>query len=86
MHDHRSDPGEKAAFRVNMDGTISSYDLEPTEMGTRVVEGRHPENGVKPAANFTVNALFGGVPNFDQELVEGMNASPARIKAAAGGS
>ena len=30
-----------------------------------------------------VNKLFGGVPSFERELVEGMNASLARIKAAA---
>jgi hypothetical protein len=31
----------------------------------------------------TVNALFGGTENFERELVEGMNASLAKIKAAA---
>ena len=30
-----------------------------------------------------MNALLGGVPSFERELVEGMNASLARIKAAA---
>jgi hypothetical protein len=30
-----------------------------------------------------VNAFFGGVPSFERELVEGMNASLAHIKAAA---
>ncbi|MGZ6778485.1 MAG: SRPBCC family protein [Mycobacterium sp.] len=76
-------PEKKLAFRVNTNNTIWSYELEPTESGTRVVESRHAENGVKPSANATVNALFGGVPNFERELVEGMNTSLARIKAAA---
>ena len=76
-------PEKKLAFRVNTNGTIWSYELEPTEQGTRVVETRHAENGVRPAANFTVQALFGGVPTFERELVEGMNTSLARIKAAA---
>ena len=76
-------PEKKLAFRVNTNGTIWSYELEPTEQGTRVVETRHAENGVKPSANFTVDKLFGGVPNFERELVEGMNTSLARIKAAA---
>jgi hypothetical protein len=76
-------PGEKIAFRVNQNGTIWSYELEPTEAGTRVVETRHAENGVKPAANMTVNALFGGVQNFEGELVDGMNETLSRIKAAA---
>ena len=76
-------PEKKLAFRVNTNGTIWSYELEPTEQGTRVVESRHAENGVRPAANFTVQALLGGVPSFERELVEGMNTSLARIKAAA---
>jgi uncharacterized protein YndB with AHSA1/START domain len=76
-------PEKKLAFRVHTNGTIWSYELEPTEQGTRVVESRHAENGVKAAANFTVSALFGGVPSFERELVEGMNVSLARIKEAA---
>jgi uncharacterized protein YndB with AHSA1/START domain len=78
-------PEKKLAFRVNANGTIWSYELEPTENGTRVTESRHAENGVKAISNMTVNALFGGVPSFERELVEGMNASLARIKAAAEG-
>ncbi len=76
-------PERKLAFRVNTNNTIWSYELEPTATGTRVVESRHAENGVKPASNFLVNLLFGGVPSFEKELVDGMNASLARIKAAA---
>lgn len=76
-------PQRKFAFRVNTNNTIWSYELEPTATGTRVVESRHAENGVKPASNFLVNFLFGGVPSFEDELVDGMNASLARIKAAA---
>lgn len=76
-------PEQKLAFRVNTNGTIWSYELEPIDTGTRVVESRHAENGVKPASNFLVAALLGGVPSFEDELVAGMNASLARIKAAA---
>ena len=76
-------PQRKFAFRVNTNNTIWSYELEPTATGTRVVESRHAENGVKPGPNFLVNVLFGGVPSFEDELVDGMNASLTRIKAAA---
>lgn len=76
-------PQRKFAFRVNTNNTIWSYELEPTATGTRVVESRHAENGVKPMSNFLVKSLFGGVPSFEDELVDGMNASLARIKAAA---
>jgi uncharacterized protein YndB with AHSA1/START domain len=76
-------PEKKMAFQVNQNGTIWSYELEPTDTGTRLVESRHAENGVKAFASLSVNAMFGGVPNFERELVDGMNASLSRIKAAA---
>lgn len=75
--------GQKLAFRVDANNTIWSYELEPTETGTRVTESRHAENGTTAVSNALVNALFGGVPSFEDELVDGMNASLARIKAAA---
>jgi uncharacterized protein YndB with AHSA1/START domain len=76
-------PEKKLAFRINENGTVWSYELEPSGSGTRLTETRHAENGVKAFSNMTVNAFMGGVPNFEQELVEGMNQSLARIKAAA---
>jgi uncharacterized protein YndB with AHSA1/START domain len=76
-------PEKKLAFRVPINRTIWSYELEPTETGTRLVETRHAENGVTAFSNASVNALMGGVPSFERELVEGMNATLSRIKAAA---
>ena len=76
-------PETKLAFRVNANNTIWSYELQPTDGGTRVVETRHAENGVKPISNTSINALFGGVPGFERELVDGMNETLSRIKAAA---
>ena len=76
-------PDQKLAFRVNTNNTIWSYELQPIPEGTRVIESRHAENGVKPLSSMTVNALFGGTANFERELVDGMNASLAKIKAAA---
>jgi len=76
-------PERKLAFRVNENNTVWSYELEPTATGTRLTESRHAENGVKPVSNLLVNTVMGGVPNFEQELVDGMNASLSRIKAAA---
>jgi len=76
-------PEKKMAFQVNQNRTIWSYEMEPTDAGTRLVESRHAENGVKAFSTLSVNAMFGGVPNFERELVDGMNASLSRIKAAA---
>ncbi|SEH64063.1 Uncharacterized conserved protein YndB, AHSA1/START domain [Mycolicibacterium rutilum] len=76
-------PEQKLAFRVNENNTVWSYELEPTQTGTRLVETRHAENGIKPVSTMLVNAAMGGVPSFERELLEGMNESLARIKAAA---
>ncbi len=76
-------PEQKLAFRVNMNNTVWSYELQPIAGGTRVIESRHAENGVKPVSTVGVNALMGGTESFERELVEGMNSSLAKIKAAA---
>ena len=76
-------PERKLAFRVNENNTVWTYELEPTDTGTRLVESRNAENGVKAMSNFAVGAFMGGVPSFERELVDGMNASLARIKSAA---
>jgi hypothetical protein len=64
---------------------VWSYELEPTVGGTRLTESRHAENGVSAFSNMSVNAFMGGVPSFERELVDGMNQSLSRIKAAAEG-
>jgi uncharacterized protein YndB with AHSA1/START domain len=76
-------PEKKFAFRVNTNHTVWSYELEPNGQGTRVIESRHAENGVTAFSSLSVNAFLGGTTNFERELVEGMNASLAKIKAAA---
>ena len=76
-------PEKKLAFRVDTNRTIWSYELEPNGQGTRVIESRHAENGITAFSSMSINALFGGTTSFERELVEGMNASLAKIKAAA---
>jgi hypothetical protein len=62
---------------------VWSYELEPTAVGTRLVESRHAENGVTLVSKLVVNLLFGGFGRFDIELLDGMNQSLARIKTVA---
>ena len=76
-------PEQKLAFRVNANNTIWCYELQPIAAGTRLIETRHAENGVKPLSTLAVGALFGGTTRFERELVDGMNASLEKIKAAA---
>ncbi|WIM85980.1 SRPBCC family protein [Candidatus Mycobacterium wuenschmannii] len=76
-------PEQKLAFRVNLNNTIWSYELQPIPNGTRLIESRHAENGVKPISSLAVNNFMGGTDSFERELVAGMNQSLAKIKAAA---
>jgi uncharacterized protein YndB with AHSA1/START domain len=76
-------PECKLAFHVDQNNTVWTYELEPTASGTRLTESRHAENGVTAVSNLMIGTLMGGVSNFEDELIEGMNASLARIKAAA---
>ncbi|MCB9410429.1 SRPBCC family protein [Mycolicibacterium sp.] len=76
-------PERKLAFRVDINHSIWVYELEPTDTGTRVTESRHAEGGVTAVSTAVTKAALGGVDTFEKELVEGMNLSLARIKAAA---
>lgn len=76
-------PEKKLAFRVDANRTIWSYELEPNGQGTRVIESRHAENGVSVFSSMSINAVLGGTTNFERELVDGMNATLAKLKAAA---
>src|SRR4030081_3776603 len=51
-------PERKLAFRPNPNGTVWSYELEPTSDGTYLVECRHAENGVTLLSKLVVNLLF----------------------------
>ena len=78
-------PERKLAFRIPLNTSVWTYELEPTATGTRLVEIRHAENGVTAVSTAATNAALGGVENFEKELLEGMNQSLTRIKAAAEG-
>lgn len=78
-------PERKFAFRIPVNTTVWSYELEPTATGTRLVETRHAENGVTALSTAVTNTALGGVDNFEKELLEGMRQGLARIKAAAEG-
>jgi uncharacterized protein YndB with AHSA1/START domain len=78
-------PERKLAFRIPINTTVWTYELEPTATGTRLVETRHAEKGVTAVSTAITKAALGGVDTFETELLEGMNQSLARIKAAAEG-
>ncbi|BBX72137.1 SRPBCC family protein [Mycobacterium shinjukuense] len=76
-------PERKLAFRVDTNRTVWSYELEPVGEGTRLTESRHAENGVSAFSSMSVNVFLGGTDHFERELVDGMDTSLVRIKAAA---
>ena len=78
-------PERKIAFRIPINTSVWSYELEATATGTRLAETRHAENGVRAVSTAVTKAALGGVDSFESELLEGMNQSLARIKAAAEG-
>ena len=78
-------PERKIAFRIPINTSVWSYELEATATGTRLVETRHAEDGVRAVSTAVTKAALGGVDSFESELLEGMNQSLARIKAAAEG-
>ncbi len=78
-------PERKFAFRIPLNTTVWSYELEPTATGTRLVETRHAEHGVTAVSAAVTKAALGGIDSFEKELLEGMTLSLGRIKAAAEG-
>ena len=76
-------PERKFAFRIPLNTTVWSYELEPTGTGTRLTETRIAENGVSAISAGLTKTVLGGMDSFEKELVEGMNLSLQRIKAAA---
>ncbi|MBF6329163.1 SRPBCC family protein [Nocardia transvalensis] len=79
----RFEPNRAFAFRMIENTTIWSYTLEPTATGTRVIERRDIPNGVRKPVRKLIDALLGGEQRFEANLVQGMNETLARIKAAA---
>lgn len=79
-------PGKRFAFKIAENGTVWSYDLEPTATGTRVTESRHAPDGVSKVSNFLTKYVLGGTDDFEVELEQGMKQTLERIKATAEGA
>ncbi|MDV7357309.1 SRPBCC family protein [Rhodococcus oxybenzonivorans] len=76
-------PNKSIAFRVVENRTIWSYELQPTAGGTKVIERREAPTGTTKVSQFLIKTVLGGNDDFEVELIEGMNTTLARIKAAA---
>ncbi len=76
-------PNKSIAFRVVENRTIWSYELQSTAGGTKVNESREAPTGTTKVSQFLIKTVLGGNDDFEVELIEGMNTTLARIKAAA---
>ncbi|EFQ83645.1 hypothetical protein HMPREF0063_11308 [Aeromicrobium marinum DSM 15272] len=77
------EPNRELAFRVVENGTVWSYELEPTATGTRLTESRRAPHGVKKVSNVLTNSLMGGTDDFETELQAGIESTLATIKSTA---
>ncbi|MGW0045014.1 SRPBCC family protein [Rhodococcus sp. NPDC003348] len=76
----RFEPGKAIAWRVAENHTIWTYELTPTETGTRVTERREAPTGTTKVSSFLVDKFMGGTADFEVEMISGMNLTLARIK------
>jgi uncharacterized protein YndB with AHSA1/START domain len=79
----RFEPNRAFVFRINENGTVWSYTLEPTESGTRLIERRDVPHGVRKPVRLMIDRFLGGEQRFEGNLVNGMRETLSKIKTAA---
>lgn len=77
----RFEPHRDFAFRIKENWSIWSFELEPTETGTRLTQRRETPRGVSGISTFLTAKVLGGKETFEAELLEGMRQTLQRIKA-----
>ena len=74
-------PEKKIAFYVYGPAALWSYELEPTQTGTKVIERRALKGGKRSVlSKVTAKVALGGIEGHDVELVDGMQKTLERIK------
>lgn len=76
-------PHRDFAFKVLENRTVWSFELEPTETGTRVTQRRETPEGVSMLSRALTKAVLGGQEPFCAELLDGMKTTLERLKAEA---
>lgn len=77
------DPQRRLAFRIVENRTVWTYELDPTETGTRLTEMRTAPAGVSKVSNVLTKNVLGGTDSFEVELGGGIHETLERVKAAA---
>lgn len=80
----RVETGRALAFRTLSNSSVWTFEISPIPGGARVVERRDvPPQGTKWISKVIVEHALGGEDPFDAEMLDGMNATLTRVKAAA---
>ncbi|ORM26930.1 SRPBCC family protein [Williamsia sp. 1135] len=78
----RFEPNKEIAYRITENGSIWSFTITPTDDGVKLTERREAPNNTKKVSQVLINVAMGGEKPFDAELIDGMNQTLGKIKAA----
>lgn len=79
----RLEPQRAIAFRTLTNNSTWAFELTPTSTGTTLTEQRLvPQEGTTWVSKTIVTHVLGGEDIFDDEMVDGMKTTLAKIKAA----
>lgn len=78
----RLEPNRAIAFRMSQNHTVWSFELTPSGGGTTLVQRRDVSAGVPSAIRKVLAIGFGSENKFESVLIDGMNATLAKVKAA----
>lgn len=77
----RFDPHVDLAFRIVENKSVWSFQLEPTDGGTRVTHRRETPDGISGLSRVLTKVALGGQESFAAELQSGMERTLTRLKA-----
>ncbi|WP_068280435.1 SRPBCC family protein [Aldersonia kunmingensis] len=78
----RFEPNRAVAFRVVENRMVWSFEIEPTDSGTRLTQRRDVSGGQSAFSRYSIKFALGGETDFETKLLAGMNSSLGKIKAA----
>jgi uncharacterized protein YndB with AHSA1/START domain len=79
----RFEPNHAIAFQTLTNNSVWVFEITPTATGSRITERRLvPQDGTTWISETIVAHVLGGEEGFDDEMLDGMNATLAKIKAA----
>ncbi|MGJ9413093.1 SRPBCC family protein [Aeromicrobium sp. CF4.19] len=74
------EPERQLALKIAENGTVWTYELEPTATGTRLTEHRTAPHGVSSLSNTLTQHVLGGTESFETDLQSGIEQTLHTIK------